>query len=120
MKTRKYITRLLAILFGVGILVLLEGVIRFGGSLNDDFAVPERLIQIVENGQIKGEIVQSSAPFFLEKNGFMETNPLYHRGKGSGFPQSGSMRKLKFSKEPTMDRYFLIGGSAALGQQPVQ
>ena len=29
------------------------------------------------------------------------------------------MRRLEFSSEPTGQRYFLLGGSAALGQQPV-
>ena len=119
-KGKAHIFRLVAVCSSLLILAGIEMVIRLSGVAQDGEIVPSRLIQIVEDGQIKGEIVQSSEPFFLEKNGKMETNPLYHRGLGSGFPQSGSMRHLTFSKEPTMDRYFLMGGSAALGQQPVQ
>ncbi|MEC7986362.1 MAG: hypothetical protein VX278_14445 [Myxococcota bacterium] len=95
--------------------------LRLFGVAGGSSYTPPRLIQIVEEGQLKGEIVQSSqAPFFVEASaGMMETNTVYHQGLGSGFPHSGSMRKVRFSKEPSLERYFLLGGSAALGQQPV-
>ena len=110
---RKWPYRLLAVGLGFFLLFALEGVLRIFDVASDQDFVPEQLVQIVENGQIKGEIVRSGAPFFLEQgNGTMETNPVYHRGLGSGFPHSGSMRKIRFSKEPTKDRYFLLGGSS--------
>jgi len=117
---RTHTYRLVAIIFGILLLCTIEGIIRFGGWAQDRSSTPKRLIQIVEDGQVKGEIVQSSAPFFVEKDGFMETNPVYHQGIGAGFPQSGSMRRIQFQRTPSKDRYFLLGGSAALGQQPVQ
>ena len=117
---RKWPYRLLAVGLGFFLLFALEGTLRIFDVASDADFVPDQLVKIVENGQIKGEIVRSGAPFFLDKgNGMMETNPIYHRGLGVGFPHSGSMRKISFSKEPTKDRYFLLGGSAALGQQPV-
>ena len=117
---RKWLYRLFAIGLGFFLLAVIEGTLRlFHIAPDEDFA-PEQLMTIVENGQIKGEIVRSGAPYFLvQGEGMVETNPLYHRGQGGGFPQAGSMRKTRFSKEPTSDRYFLVGGSAALGQQPV-
>ena len=117
---RKWLYRLLAIGLGFFLLASLEGVLRLLHVAPDADFAPEQLMTIVENGQIKGEIVRSGAPYFLDQGeGMVETNPLYHRGKGGGFPQTGSMRKTRFTKEPTSARYFLLGGSAALGQQPV-
>lgn len=117
---RKWLYRLLAIGLGFFLLAALEGTLRLLHIAPDEDFAPEQLMTIVENGQIKGEIVRSGAPYFLDQGeGMVETNPLYHRGKGGGFPQTGSMRKTRFAKEPTSERYFLLGGSAALGQQPV-
>ncbi|MAA77626.1 MAG: hypothetical protein CL916_00075 [Deltaproteobacteria bacterium] len=117
---KKWLYRLLAIGLGFFLLLALEGILRLLHIAPDEDFAPEQLMTIVENGQIKGEIVRSGAPYFLDQgDGMVETNPLYHRGKGGGFPQTGSMRKTRFSKESTSDRYFLLGGSAALGQQPV-
>ena len=117
---KKWPYRLLAVGLGFFLLLVLEGALRILDIASDKDFVPDQLIHIVENGQIKGEVVRSGAPFFLDQgNGEMETNPIYHRGLGVGFPHSGSMRKIRFSKEPTKERYFLLGGSAALGQQPV-
>jgi tetratricopeptide (TPR) repeat protein len=119
-KQRRWPYRLLAVGLGFFLIFALEGVLRVLDIASNQEFVPDQLIKIVENGQIKGEIVRSGAPFFLDQgNEIMETNPIYHRGLGSGFPHSGSMRKIRFSKEPTKERYFLLGGSAALGQQPV-
>ena len=117
---RKWLYRLLAIGLGFFLLIAVEVGLRLLDVAPDEDFAPEQLMTIVENGQIKGEIVRSGAPYFLDQGeGMVETNPLYHRGKGGGFPQTGSMRKTRFSKEATSDRYFLLGGSAALGQQPV-
>lgn len=117
---KKWLYRLLAVGLGFFIVLALEGVLRILHVAPDEDFAPEQLMTIVENGQIKGEIVRSGAPYFLDQGeGMVETNPLYHRGKGGGFPQTGSMRKTRFRKEPTSERYFLLGGSAALGQQPV-
>jgi tetratricopeptide (TPR) repeat protein len=49
----------------------------------------------------------------------MVTHPQYANGNGDGFPASGAMRTLKFTPEPTKPRYFVLGGSAALGQHGV-
>ena len=117
---KKWLYRLLAIGLSFFLLLGVEGILRLLHIAPDQDFVPEQLMTIVENGQIKGEIVRSGAPYFLDQGeGMMETNPLYHRGRGGGFPHSGSMRKIRFTKEPTTERYFLLGGSAALGQQPV-
>lgn len=117
---KKWLYRLFAIGLSFFLLMGVEGLLRLFHIAPDEDFVPEQLMTIVENGQIKGEIVRSGAPYFLDLGeGMMETNPIYHRGRGGGFPHSGSMRKIRFSKEPTHERYFLLGGSAALGQQPV-
>ena len=116
----KWPYRILAIGLGFFLLFFVEAILVLFDVAPDTQYVPEQLVQIVEDGQIKGEIIVSGSPFFLEQeDGWMETNPIYHQGKGEGFPHSGSMRKLRFQKEPSKDRYFLLGGSAALGQQPV-
>ena len=74
---------------------------------------------MVNDGKLEGEYIQSSVPSF-KKNEYIVTNPQYASGNGAGFPTSGAMRKkLRFSPTPTKPRYFVLGGSAALGQQGV-
>ncbi|MEC8379432.1 MAG: hypothetical protein VXZ96_03885 [Myxococcota bacterium] len=115
-----HVRRLLAL--GVGILLFLgiEILFRVLGIAAGSSYAPPRLIQVVENGQIQGELVQQSTPYFEVINDKqVQTASVYREGNGDGFPASGSMRQVRFNKNPTKPRYFILGGSAALGQNPV-
>ncbi len=111
--------------FGFGTLftLLFFGVIELGlriaGVAEGQQYAPPRLIKVMKDGKLEGEYVQNSEPFFQTRGQYIVTNPQYVNGRGDGFPASGAMRKLKFTPEPTKPRYFVLGGSAALGQHGV-
>ena len=97
----------------------MEIVLRIVGIAEGQQYAPPRLIKVVSDGKLEGEYVQSNVPFFQMDGDYIVTNPQYANGNGAGFPASGAMRKIKFSQNPTKPRYFVLGGSAALGQQGV-
>ena len=111
------------VLFALVITVLFFGgveiVLRILGVAEGQNYAPPRLIQVVKDGKLEGEYVQNSVPYFQPQGQFMVTHPQYAKGNGDGFPASGAMRTLKFTPEPTKPRYFVLGGSAALGQHGV-
>ena len=93
--------------------------LRIAGVAEGQQYAPPRLIKVVKDGKLEGEYVQNSEPFFQTRGQYIVTNPQYVNGRGDGFPASGAMRKLQFTPEPTKPRYFVLGGSAALGQHGV-
>ena len=107
---------------GVGLLGLLEGSLRLAGVTPGGTWEPPRLVQIVENGQVSGGFTVRATPHWVEEAlpsgapGF-RTAELHRRGKGGGFPVGGSMRDVHVTAEPApgVERYVLLGGSAALG-----
>ena len=111
--------------FGFGTLftLLFFGVVELGlrvaGIAEGQQYAPPRLIKVMKDGKLEGEYVQNSEPFFQTRGQYIVTNPQYVNGRGDGFPASGAMRKLQFTPEPTKPRYFVLGGSAALGQHGV-
>lgn len=101
--------------------VMIEIILRMMGVASGQQYAPPRLIQVVKDGKLEGEFVQNNTPYFQPKGQYIETHPQYRNGNGDGFPASGAMRSLTFTPKPTegTKRYFLLGGSAALGQHPV-
>jgi hypothetical protein len=106
---------LFTVLFFIGV----EVTLRIVGIAEGQQYAPPRLIKVINDGKLEGEYIQSSVPFFQKKDGYIVTNPQYASGNGAGFPASGAMRQLRFAPTPTKPRYFVLGGSAALGQQGV-
>ena len=96
-----------------------ELALRLAGVAEGQQYAPPRLIKVMKDGKLEGEYVQNSAPFFQTRGQYIVTNPQYVNGRGDGFPASGAMRKIQFTSEPTKPRYFVLGGSAALGQHGV-
>lgn len=109
--------------FGILFTLLFFGVIELGlriaGIAEGQQYAPPRLIKVMKDGKLEGEYVQNSEPFFQTRGQYIVTNPQYVNGRGDGFPASGAMRKLQFTPEPSKPRYFVLGGSAALGQHGV-
>ena len=107
----------------VFLFALLELALRIFGVASEEDYVPARLIRIIENGEIQGEFTTNEGDLFFPVKGneeLIQNNPSYWSGQGAGYyPHAGSMRRLEFSAVPSQDRYFVLGGSAALGQQPV-
>jgi lysophospholipase L1-like esterase len=101
--------------------VIIEVVLILFGIADGEDYMPPRLVRIIEEGEIQGEFSTDEGAIFSEKqDGSIENNPAYWGGTGSGYyPHAGSMRRVRFTKTPQKTRYFLLGGSAALGQQPV-
>ena len=97
----------------------MEIALRIVGIAEGQQYAPPRLIKVVSDGKLEGEYVQSNVPFFQMDGDYIVTNPQYANGNGAGFPASGAMRKLRFTQTPSKPRYFVLGGSAALGQQGV-
>lgn len=95
--------------------------LRISGIAEGQSYAPPRLTQIVKDGKIEGEFLHVSVPFFQKKGDLVQTHPQYANGNGQGFPASGAMRSVQFTAEPdpNVPRFFLLGGSAALGQHPV-
>lgn len=93
--------------------------LRVAGVAEGKQYAPPRLIKVVKDGKLEGEYLQSNTPFFQQQGQYIVTTPQYATGRGDGFPASGAMRKLRFTPEPTKPRYFVLGGSAALGQHGV-
>ena len=106
-------------LFTLGFFGVIELGLRIAGIAEGQQYAPPRLIKVMKDGKLEGEYVQNSEPFFQTRGQYIVTNPQYVNGRGDGFPASGAMRKLKFTPEPTKPRYFVLGGSAALGQHGV-
>lgn len=119
---RSWVVRGLAVGMGVGLLALVEGGLRVAGVTPGGTWEPPRLVQIVENGQVSGGFAVQATPHWVSEPlasgepGF-RTSELHRRGKGGGFPVGGSMRDVHVSAEPApgVERYVLLGGSAALG-----
>ena len=113
-----HVRRLLAL--GVGILLFLgiEILFRVLGIAAGSSYAPPRLIQVVENGQIQGELVQQSTPYFEAINDKqVQTASVYRRQQRRAQPldQCGKCALT----ESNQTRYFILGGSATLGQNPV-
>ncbi len=121
MKPKKGILRKLgfALALTLGFFGVVELGLRVAGVAEGKHYAPPRLIKVVKDGKLEGEYVESNTPFFQRQGQYVVTTPQYATGRGDGFPASGAMRKLKFTPEPTKPRYFVLGGSAALGQHGV-
>ena len=119
--SKRQIYRLMAVGLAFILLGLAEVSLRVFGVAPGEEYNPPRLVKVVKDGQVQGEFIQSTQPVFQQSQNTLQTNPLYHRGAGDGFPVDGSMRKSRFSLSPSVgtQRWFLLGGSAALGQNPV-
>ncbi len=102
-----------------GFFGLVELGLRVAGIAEGKHYAPPRLIKVVKDGKLEGEYLESNTPFFQRQGQYVVTTPQYATGRGDGFPASGAMRKLTFTPEPTKPRYFVLGGSAALGQHGV-
>lgn len=119
---RTWLLRGLAVALGVGLVGLVELSLRVAGVTPGGTWEPPRLVQIVENGQVSGGFTVRATPHWVEEPladgapGF-RTAELHRRGKGGGFPVGGSMRDVHVAAEPApgVERYVLLGGSAALG-----
>jgi hypothetical protein len=107
------------LLLTLGFFGVVELGLRVAGIAEGQQYAPPRLIKVVKDGKLEGEYVQSSTPFFQQQGQYIVTTPQYATGRGDGFPASGAIRKLKFTPEPTKPRFFVLGGSAALGQHGV-
>ena len=121
LKHNPHVRRLLALGMGILLFLSIEILFRALGIAAGSSYAPPRLIQVVEDGQIQGELIQQSTPYFepYNNNNQVQTASIYRQGQGDGFPASGSMRQVRFDSVPSKPRYFLLGGSAALGQNPV-
>lgn len=112
--------RLMALGLGILFFAGIELGLRVFGVADGSSYAPPRLIQVVKDGQIQGEMVQQATPYFEALNtNQRQTASVYRQGNGDGFPASGSMRQVRFTVQPEKPRYFVLGGSAALGQNPV-
>ncbi len=114
---------LLAVGFGLLLLGLVEVALRLAGYQDVPFYVPPKLAFVVKNGKIAAELPIYPGPWFEPEplpdgtSGF-RTAPNNRGNQRSGVP--GSMRDVHFAAHPPpgVTRYFLIGGSAALGLAP--
>lgn len=113
--------RLLAVLMGLGMLASVELLLRLRGVSPGQEYAPPRLVHVLENGRLTAEFQATSAPHFVAVGDHIETASAYAAGTGRGFPSGGSMRQERFSPQPAPGtrRYFLLGGSAAVGQNPI-
>jgi hypothetical protein len=122
---RLWRTRLAALGLGLGIVGLVELGLRIGGVAEGEHWTPPRLVTIVQDGAIQGEFEITQSPHFVSsplsdgQPGF-RTEESYRLGKGGGFPAQGCMRDQHFAASPApgVHRYIVLGGSAAMGQNP--
>ena len=86
---------------------------------------PPRLVYVLQNGEVQGEFEARAgvhwAPQALNGQPAVRTTRTYALGSGTGFPVNGSMRDEHFltTPAPEVERYFVLGGSAAMGQAPI-
>ena len=117
--------RAIAMGMGLAALCLVELGLRAAGVAEGEHWAPPRLVTIVQDGQIQGEFEITESPHFTAsampdgRPGF-QTAEAYQLGKGGGFPAQGCMRVQHFAAEPApgVSRYVVLGGSAAMGQNP--
>jgi tetratricopeptide (TPR) repeat protein len=113
--------RLMAVTMGLGILAGVELLLRLQGVSPGVIYTPPRLVHVIENGELTAEFHATSSSKYVRVGDYIQTAPEYARGDGQGFPSSGSMRNARFTPQPApgVKRYFLLGGSAAVGQNPI-
>lgn len=125
MTKRRWTSRVAAVGLGLGVLVLVEGLLRASNIAAGDTWTPPRLVYVVQNGEVQGEFEARSGAHFVsesrEGQPGVRTSRTYALGSGTGFPVNGSMRDEWFARTPSAgtERYFVLGGSAAMGQAPV-
>lgn len=123
---RRWLFRGLAVLVGLSALPALELGLRVVGVQPGGTWEPPRLVQIVEEGQVAGGFTVRATPHWVPEPlpdgspGF-RVHEAHRRGKGGGFPVGGSMRDVHVSAQPApgVQRYVILGGSAALGLRPM-
>jgi hypothetical protein len=110
---------------GLAALVVAELGLRLVGVAGGASWTPPRLVHVVQNGEVQGEFEVSSAAHFVEEAlegqpGF-RTAEAFALGRGTGFPVSGAMRDEHFTAVPApgVERFVVLGGSAAMGQAPI-
>ncbi len=125
MPRRRWGARLAAVSLGLGLVVGTELTLRAFGVAPGPGWTPPRLVYVVQNGEVQGEFqAQAGAHFVSESSAAsaaVRTSRSYALGSGTGFPVNGSMRDEHFTRAPSpgVERYFVLGGSAAMGQAPV-
>lgn len=118
-------TRLAAVGLGLALLVGVELVLRATGAADGDGWAPPRLVYVVQNGEVQGEFEARAGAHFVDQpvdgQPGVRTSRTYALGSGTGFPVNGSMRDEHFTRQPVdgVERYFVLGGSAAMGQAPI-
>ena len=125
MARRRWLFRLGAVALGLGVLGAVEGALRVLDVAAGATWTPPRLVYVLQNGEVQGEFEARAGAHYgaQAKDGQpgMRTTRTYALGSGAGFPVNGSMRDEHFrtTPEPGVDRYFVLGGSAAMGQAPI-
>ena len=123
-RSKSWKVRLAALGLGLGLVGLIEVGLRIAGVAEGDQWSPPQLVTIVQDGAIQGEFEITDAPHFTATtvNGApgYQTSESYQLGRGGGFPAQGAMRLQQFTTtpEPGIARYIVLGGSAAMGQNP--
>jgi len=122
---RRWVSRLAALTLGLGVLAGAELLLRLANIASGTTWTPPRLVYVVQNGEVQGEFEARSGAHFVSEPRHgrpgVRTSRTYALGSGTGFPVNGSMRDEHFTQEPesNTERYFVLGGSAAMGQAPV-
>ena len=122
---RRWGLRLAALALGLALPAAVEVALWLTGVGAPAAYAPRQLVQIVEDGQIAGEFEVPTDPHYVEEPGedgrrWMRTGPGFRGEEGVAFHGPGIMRDVRFlpEPEPGVARYFLLGGSAALGLAP--
>ena len=68
LKHNPHVRRLLALGMGILLFLSIEILFRALGIAAGSSYAPPRLIQVVEDGQIQGELIQQSTPYFEPYN----------------------------------------------------
>jgi tetratricopeptide (TPR) repeat protein len=122
---RRWGMRVGAIVLGLAVLASGELLLRLLGVADGESWSPPRLTYVVQNGEVQGEFEARAGAHFVSEplNGQpgLRTSRTYALGSGTGFPVNGSMRDEHFTATPAegTERYFVLGGSAAMGQAPI-
>ncbi len=123
---RSWMPRLLALLGGLALFPLAEVGLRLAGVQPGGTWEPPRLVQVVKGGTLQGAFTVKASPHFISeplpdgRPGF-RSSEAHRAGKGGGFPVGGAMRDIHVAATPEdgVERYVLLGGSAALGLRPM-
>jgi len=123
---RRWFFRLLALLLGLSLVAGLELGLRLAGVADAPVYEPPRLVTVIREGAIQGEFEFKFGRHFEEwtdeqGQARVRTARECVLEPGAGYPGGGGMRDISFSAQPEPDarRFFVLGGSAALGQAPV-